>query len=212
MNRIGHESNPKSVTNSIRSPSVTSPVETRHDPTARSTTMPRVGSISSAGSKPARMYPAWTRSSRSARASTARRSVSSASRPSVFTTSAPSMLSWATAETSPIFSWARRAGPCIRRAKLWFMSASAGNSRKPISARNGSVRRSAIMANTTRKITPHANGTGCSTSTAASTSASMCASSSPVGVSLWNCSDSSRYRSATRLRRVAITWAPATPL
>ena len=41
----------------------------------------------------------------------------------------------------------------------------------------------AIIAKTTRKMTPHANGTGWSTSTAASTSASMCARSSPVGVS-----------------------------
>ena len=121
------------------SPSVTSPVDTRHEPTASSRTMPSAGSASSAGSKPARMNPACTRSSRSASAFTARRSVSASSRPSVFTIRAPSMLSCATAETSPIRSCARRAGPSIRRAKLRFMSASVGNSRKPITARKGSV-------------------------------------------------------------------------
>ena len=80
----------------------------------------------------------------------------------------------------------------MRRAKLRFMTASVGNSRTPITARNGSVANSEIMANTTRKSTPVANGIGCKTSTAASTSASMCAISSPVGVSLWNWSERSR--------------------
>ena len=36
MNRIGHDSSPKSATNPIRSPFDTAPVDTRHAPTARS--------------------------------------------------------------------------------------------------------------------------------------------------------------------------------
>ncbi len=192
MNRIGHASRPNSAMNWTRSPSVTSPDETRHDPTARSATAPIAGSASNAGSKPARMKPAWTRSCCSARALTASRSVSSASRPSVFTIIAPSMLSCATEETSPIRSCARRAGPSIRRAKLRFISASVGNNRTPITARYRSVANSEISANRTRNSTPVANGMGCRTSTAASTSASMCAISSPVGVSLWNWSERSR--------------------
>ncbi len=68
MNRIGHASSPNSAMNWIRSPRVTAPTETRHDPTAMSATAPTAGSASSAGSNPARMYPAWTRSCCSARA------------------------------------------------------------------------------------------------------------------------------------------------
>ena len=96
------------------------------------------------------------------------------------------------AETSPIRSWARVAGPSIRCAKFRFMIASAGNSRAPTSARYGSARSSAISAKIVSAITPTANGTGQYRSTAAFTSASMCASSSPVGVSRWYCSASSR--------------------
>ncbi len=68
------------------------------------------------------------------------------------------------------------------------------------------------MASTVRTMTPVANGTGQNTSTAAFTSASMWASSSPVGVSRWYWSCRSRYRSATRVRSVAMTRSPATPL
>jgi hypothetical protein len=65
------------------------------------------------------------------------------------------------------------------------MSASAGIMSSPTIVRNGSVRMSEIIANVTRKITPIANGMGYKTSIAASTSASMWASSSPVGVARW---------------------------
>ena len=108
-------------------------------------------------------------------------------------------------------SWARRAGSCIRLAKLRFINASAGNNSAPTSASHGSTRSIWIIASTTRTITPVANGTGQNTSTAAFTSASMCASSSPVGVSRWYCSARSRYRSDTWRRSVAITRSPATP-
>ena len=67
MNRIGHASRLKSAMNWMRFPTVTAPVDTRHEPMARSATVPRAGSASSAGSNPARMNPACTRSSRSAR-------------------------------------------------------------------------------------------------------------------------------------------------
>ena len=109
-------------------------------------------------------------------------------------------------------SCAACAGPSIRRAKLWFIRASDGNRINPISASHGSARARSIIAKTVRAITPVANGTGQNTSTAAFTSASMCASSSPVGVSRWYWSCRSRYRSATRLRSEAMTRSPATPL
>ena len=103
----------------------------------------------------------------------ASRSVSATSRPSVFTTSAPSIDSCATAETSPIRSCARRAGPCIRTAKLRFITARAGNRTAAIIARKMSAAIGWIIARTISTITPVANGTGQKTSTAAFTSASM---------------------------------------
>ena len=108
-------------------------------------------------------------------------------------------------------SCAMRAGSSMRRAKLRFIRASAGNSSAPTSASHGSTRSIWIIASTTSTITPAANGTGQNTSTAAFTSASMWASSSPVGVSRWYCSWSSRYRSETSRRSVAMTRSPATP-
>ncbi len=108
-------------------------------------------------------------------------------------------------------SCASRAGSCIRFAKLRFISMSAGNRSAPMSASHGSTRSIWIIASTTRTITPVANGTGQKTSTAALTSASMWASSSPVGVSRWYWSARSRYRSDTWRRSVAMTRSPATP-
>ena len=72
------------------------------------------------------------------------------------------------------------------------MIASAGIMSSPTIVRKGSVRMSEIIANVTRKMTPIANGIGYKTSMAASTSASMCASSSPVGFARWYASDRSR--------------------
>ena len=174
--------------------------------------MASVGNDSIPASNVARIEPAITRWPRSDSAFASSRAASASSRPSVFTTSAPSIDSCATAETSPMSSWARRAGSSIRFANDRFISASAGKSTSPIAASHGSARSSAAIASSTSRITPEANGTGQNTSTAAFTSASMCASSSPVGVSRWYCSCRSRYRSATRLRRVAMTRSPATPL
>ena len=73
-----------------------------------------------------------------------------------------------------------------------FMIARAGNTTAPTSAMIGSLTNSAPSARNDSTITPTANGTGQKTSTAALTSASMWASSSPVGVSRWNRSESSR--------------------
>ena len=80
-------------------------------------------------------------------------------------------------------SCASRAGSSMRLAKPWFISARAGNNRAPTNASHGSTRSIWTIASPTRAITPNANGTGQNTSTAAFTSASMWASSSPVGVS-----------------------------
>ena len=111
MNRIGHASSPNSAMNWTRSPSVTSPVETRHDPTARSATAPIAGSASSAGSKPARMKPAWTRSCCSARRLDRQTLGLVGLAPERLHDHRAVDASWATDETSPIRSCARRAGP-----------------------------------------------------------------------------------------------------
>ena len=185
MKRIGQASSWNSATNPIRSPSVMSPVDTRQEPTASRIAIASVGSASSAASNVARIVPDRTRSSRSARAFSSRRWVSACSRPSVFTTRAPSIDSCATALTSPMRSCASRVGSSMRLAKMRFMIASDGNAKRPTSASTGSVTNSAIRASSVSTITPIANGTGQNTSTAAFTSASMCASSSPVGVSRW---------------------------
>ncbi len=212
MKRIGHARRSNNAMNPIKRPSVSPPAATRHEPTSSRIVATRAGSASSAASNVARRKPASTRSSRRARALIASRSVSALSRPRVFTTSAPSIDSCATAETSPIRSCARAAGPCIRLAKLRFITARAGNTTAAINARKISVAMSWTIARTISTITPVANGTGQNTSTAAFTSASMCASSSPVGVSRWYASASRRYRSAILVRSVAITRSPATPL
>ncbi len=192
MNRIGHDSSWNSATNPMRSPRVIAPLDTRQAPTASSNAIAIVGSASSAASNDARTTPARTRSSRSALAFSSRRWVSAYSRPRVFTTSAPSIDSCATALTSPMRSWARREGSSMRLAKMRFMIASDGNTTRPTSASTGSVTNRATRASSVSTITPIANGTGQNTSTAAFTSASMCASSSPVGVSRWKRNDSSR--------------------
>ena len=212
MKRIGHARRSKSAMNPIRRPSESPPAATRHDPTTSRIVATRAGTASRAASNVARRYPASTRSSRSARALIASRSVSATSRPRVFTTSAPSIDSCATAETSPIRSCARRAGPCIRTAKLRFITARAGKRTAAIIARKMSAAIGWIVARTIGTITPVANGTGQKTSTAALTSASMWARSSPVRVSRWYASASRRYRSAILVRSVAITRSPDTPL
>ena len=99
--------------------------------------------------------------------------------------SAPSIDSCTTLLTRLICACARSTGSSIRRANVRFISISVGMTARPIAARYGSVTTSEMTANSTRKITPVANGTGKKTSTAAFTSASMWASSSPVGCSRW---------------------------
>ena len=211
MNRMGQDNSWKSAMKPISSPSVIWPLATRADPTASSRMIAIVGKASSAASKVALIVPPRTRASRRASACSYSRRVSASSRPSVFTTRAPSIDSWATALTSPMRSCAVWAGSSIRRAKIRFITASEGKAMSPTSASHGSVSSNATRASTVSRITPTANGTGQNTSTAAFTSASMCARSSPVGVSRWYWSESARYRSATRVRSVAMTRSPATP-
>ena len=77
-------------------PASMAPLPTRAVPTSRTTSTPSVGSASMTGSNRPRTRPTRTRVSRSSCARSRNRAVSSASRPSVLTTSAPSKLSWAT--------------------------------------------------------------------------------------------------------------------
>ena len=146
MKRIGHERSPNRATNPTSWPGVIAPTDTRQAPTAMSSALPRAGSESSPASKVARTLPAATRSRRSSSARSASRAASASSRPSVFTTSAPSIDSCATAETSPIRSCARSVGPSTFLAKDRFITASDGNSSPPTSASHGSASRSAIIA------------------------------------------------------------------
>ena len=91
------------------------PLDSRADPTARTATVPRVGSASIIGSKMPRTRPTAIIASRSSCAVARNRAVSSSSRPSVFTTRAPSKLSCATALTSARNCWARVIRGPIRR-------------------------------------------------------------------------------------------------
>ena len=97
----GRASSENSVAASTRSPGVAEPRPTSHAPTSSRKTAPIVGRASMAGSNVARMRPTRIRSSRRRSDAARIRSTSMGSRPSVFTTTAPSKLSWATSETSP---------------------------------------------------------------------------------------------------------------
>ena len=85
----------------------TAPWRSRTAPTTSTARVPRLGSMSSIGSKTPRIRPTRIMASRSSRARTANRSVSSCSRPIVLTTSAPSKLSWAIALVCARSAWAR---------------------------------------------------------------------------------------------------------
>ena len=121
-------------------PTVTAPVETRHEPTAiiSGDRERRAAPRAPARTPPGRTRPAM-RSSRSRRAFTARRSVSAASRPRAFTTARRRSISCATEDTSPMRSWARSRRPLHPSREQRFMIASAGIMSRPTIVRNGSV-------------------------------------------------------------------------
>ena len=96
-------------------PVLITPSDTRQAPRASRAIVPRLGRASSTGSNVARRRPTSSRAVRSSRAAPARRSTSRASRPSVFTRSAPSNDSWATLDTSPKRAWVWLAGASTRR-------------------------------------------------------------------------------------------------
>jgi hypothetical protein len=114
MTRIGKARMANSAIACTSSPVVMTSSETRHAPTASRATVPRFGRASSAGSKAARSRPMTRRSRRRSSAAVRMRADSRSSRPSSFTTSAASKLSWATEDTSPTWAWARAAGPTTR--------------------------------------------------------------------------------------------------
>ena len=115
-----------------------------------------VGSASSAASKVALIVPPRTRASRRASAFRTGGGSRHPRGPSVFTTRAPSIDSWATALTSPMRSCAVWAGSSMRRAKIRFITASEGNTMRPTSASHGSVSSSATSASTRQH--DHAHG------------------------------------------------------
>ena len=140
-------------------------------------------------------------------------SVSASSRPSVFTTSAPSIDSCATARTSPIRSCARCAGSSMRRAKMRFMSGERREHeqrrRAPATGRPCS---SAISASTVSRITPDREGhrpedVDRGLHVGLHVGEQLAGRASRGGTA----ATASRYRSATRVRRVAMTRSPATP-
>ena len=99
--RIGKARRLNRATPCTRSPVSSGPVLTCHEPMSSRTMMPMFGMASIVGSKVPRMRPTRTRASRSSSARSPRRSISCGARPSVFTTRAPSKLSWATRDTWP---------------------------------------------------------------------------------------------------------------
>ena len=92
-----------------------SPDSTRAAPTSSTASTPRFGSASRTGSNIPRTWPTRICASRSSFAATWNRSVSSGSRPSVLTTSAPSNDSCATPLTSARSCCARVASGESRR-------------------------------------------------------------------------------------------------
>ena len=109
------------------SPALDSPEPMRQAPTRNSAIVPRFGSTSSSGSNDARSRATCRRSSRSAADAAAKRSLSRASIPRVFTASAPSKLSCATADTSPRRRCTRADGPSTRVVYTRFTTVSVGN-------------------------------------------------------------------------------------
>ena len=113
--RSGMARRENSVAASTRSPGVAEPRSTSQAPTSTSMMVPTVGRASMRGSKVPRIRPTRTRSARSSSDAARSRSISARSRPRVFTTRAPSKLSWATADTSPTRRWTTAEGISTRR-------------------------------------------------------------------------------------------------
>ena len=99
--RIGKASHPNSATAWTSWPGDTAPDSMRPAPTSRRAMVPRLGSMSIIGSKTEVIFATPRRSVRRWSAASANRAFSSASRPSVLTTNAPSKLSCAMDDTSP---------------------------------------------------------------------------------------------------------------
>ncbi len=176
------------------------PLRTRAVPTSRTSSVPSVGSASMAGSNTPRVRPTATLASRSRAATSANRTVSCSSRPRALTTSAPSKLSWATAETSARSCWAYVTRGDIRRWYTPLITTSAGNTASPMRASTGSVTTIATAATTSITTTPRPIGNGAKTFQVASTSAFALDSSWPVGWLWCQESGSERYCRVTSPR------------
>ncbi len=183
-----------------RSCTLTAPALSRNAPTSRTTSVPRFGSASISGSKNPRTRPTCTNASRSSCALPPNRAVSADSRPSVLTTSAPSKLSCASADSSARSCCALVIRGDIRREYATFSVKTAGNTSSPIRASTQSVKKSAVAATTTMKTTPTANGNGAIGYQTASTSLFALDSREPVGCRWCQESGSSRYLRVTRRR------------
>ena len=97
MARTGKASTVKRKATLTSSVTLIAPWRSRNAPTTSTARVPRLGSVSSSGSKTPRSRPTAISESRSSPARPANRAVSWASRPIVLTTRAPSKLSWAIA-------------------------------------------------------------------------------------------------------------------
>ena len=164
------------------------------------TSTPNDGSPSRTGSNTARTFPARMLMSRRVRALAAKRSVSSASLPSDFTTRAPSKDSCAISLSS-----ARRACTLVisgdwKRWKIRLLTITSGNTIRPTIARTASVITIWATAMTIIATVPTAMGRGAIGAHAASTSEFALESSSPVGCCWCQASGRRRYCRVT-LRR-----------
>ena len=156
------------------------PVLSRQAPSSRTASVPTLGRLSITGSNRPRSRPTATRASRSSDTNTPNRRDSSASRPIVLTTSAPSKLSCATALTLARIPWARICRGDIRREYSRLSPNSDGNSATPTSASTQSVANRTTSAMKIITTVPTANGSGAIGTKAASTSELALDSSVPV--------------------------------
>ena len=140
-----------------------------------------VGRDSISGSNRPRVRPTATFASLSRWATSAKRAVSAPSRPSALTLSAPSKLSWATAETSPRKACARITNGDMCRWKMVFAIIRAGSTAKPIRASTGSAAIIATAPTINITATPSDIGSGANTCQVASTSAFAVESNCPAG-------------------------------
>jgi hypothetical protein len=144
----------------ITSATLTAPAPRRTPPTTSTASVPRLGRASSSGSNMPRTRPTRIIASRNSVARAANRSVSCDSRPMVFTTSAPSKLSWAAAESLARNCWAWLIRGDIERAYQKLARNRPGKIARLTSASAQSRTNSDTTAAISMTTVPTANGSG----------------------------------------------------